>query len=64
MYFTSLREGIVTLIDLTICSMFVALRVRDCSGILCERNGERDSGTGNGILGRFLGAGKIKRAKI
>ena len=26
--------------------MFAALRVRDWSGILCERNGKWDSGTG------------------
>ena len=48
MYFTSLREGIVTLIDLTICSMFVALRVGIAAASFA-------SVTGNGIREREMG---------
>ena len=39
-------------------SLLVARCVRDCSGILCERNGEWDLGTG------IWERGEMKRAKI
>ena len=56
---TSLREDCYKKND-----SFFTRRVRDCSGILCERarNGIRERGFGN--LEIFFERGKIKRAKI
>ena len=45
-------------------SLLEARCVRDCSGILCERNGKWDSGTGIWEFGDIFERGEMKRAKI
>ena len=46
------RDVIYRVLFISWNHLFLAERVRDWSGILCERERERDSGNGIGIWGR------------